>query len=190
MTFQALLEENRAAILDRWRDLILDSYPGEAARFFKGEKDRFQNPVGHSITHATATLYDGVLLGEQVDAVPEALEGLVRLRAVQDLSAAQAVSFVFLLKRAVRTTLEGAVSEPGNWEALGALETRIDELAAAAFDVYVEQRERIYRIRTGELKRRIASLIKRFGGDWESEDEPMRRAEDEHSVSVKGGSSA
>jgi hypothetical protein len=170
MTFQALLEENRSAILDRWRDLILDSYPGEAARFFKGEKDRFQNPVGHSITRSTAILYDGVVLDRQVDAVPEALEGLVRLRAVQDFSAAQAISFTFLLKRAVRTVLERAVSEPGHWEALGVLEARIDELAAAAFDVYVEHRERIYRIRTDELKRRVASLIKRFGGDWESED--------------------
>jgi hypothetical protein len=188
MTFQALLEENRSAILDRWRDLILDSYPGEAARFFKGEKDRFQNPVGHSITHATQTLFEGVVLDKPVDSLSEALESLVRLRAVQDFSASQAISFAFLLKRAVRTVLEGAVSAPEHWLALGVLEARIDELAAAAFDVYVEHRERIYRIRIGELRRRVASLIKRFGGDWESEDEPMRRAEDEHSESVKGGS--
>lgn len=188
MTFQALLEENRESVLDRWRELILESYSAEAARFFKGEKDRFQNPVGHSTMHATATLYDGVVLDKQVDAVPEALEGLVRLRAVQDFSPAQALSFVFLLKRAVRGTLEAAVSEPEHRKALGALEARIDELAASAFDVYVEQRERIYKIRTDELKRRIATLIKRFGGDWESEDEPMRRAED--TVSVKGGSPA
>jgi hypothetical protein len=188
MTFQAVLEENRSAVIDRWRSLILGSYPAEAARFFRSEKDRFQNPVGHSVTRATAALYDGVVLGKQVVCMPEALESLVRLRAVQDFSASQAIGFVFLLKRALRTTPELGLSEAGRWEALGLVEARIDELAAAAFDVYVEQRERIYRIRTDEMKRRIATLIRRFGGDWESEDEPMRRAED--AEPLKGGSQA
>jgi len=173
MTLLEILEQDRSAVLERWRGLVLESYSEEAACFFRGEKDRFQNPVGHSIARATAVLYDGVVLDRQPEGIPEALESLVRLRAVQDFTASQALAFVFQLKRAVR---EQAAQHPDvdrRWEELSRFETRIDALAFAAFDLYVESRERIFEIRQGELKRRIASLLRRLGGESEPEAEPI-----------------
>ena len=82
-----------------------------------------------------------------------ALDGIVRIRAVQDLSPAAAVGFVLLLKRAVREVL--AEGRPGLPEApdLSELDQAVDRLLLEAFDLFAECRETIYRLRVGELKR-------------------------------------
>jgi hypothetical protein len=158
------LERHRSEVLDRWRSLVYESYPEEAARFFRKEKDRFKNPVGRSVHRATATLLDGVLLGRGAEGVPEALEAIVRIRAVQDFSPSEAVAFVFLLKRAVREELEAAAAEPLPRTALADLETRVDSLALSAFETYTHCREQVYEIRVRASQRRIAARFERLGG--------------------------
>jgi hypothetical protein len=153
---------HRSEALDRWRRLVFDSYPEEAVRFFRSEKDGFKNPVGQSIHRATETIFDGVLLERGADGVPEALEALVRIRAVQDFSPAEAVGFVFLLKRAVREVFEGASPEGFPAGVQSELETRVDALALAAFEIYTRCREQVFEIRVREARRRTAALLERF----------------------------
>ena len=163
LVLRDVLQAHRSEALDRWRGFLLDSYPEEAARFFRKEKDRFKNPVGQSIQQATEVLLDGVLLGRDRDGVPEALEGLVRIRAVQDFSPSEAVAFAFLLKRAAREALaedEGGASP----EVLSGLEARVDALALSAFETYSRCREELFEIRLRSSQRRVAVLLERFGG--------------------------
>lgn len=157
-----VLAEHRDTILERWREMVFGSYPKEAARFFRSEKDAFRNPVGHSLLRCTGTIYDGVALGEETESVSEALEALVRLRAVQEYSASEAVGFVFWLKRAVREHLRALGAEGDLWPELASLDERIDGLAATAFDLYGQCRERVYTIRVDEVRRRAASLLKQL----------------------------
>ena len=178
LVLRDVLLPHRVEALDRWRGFILDSYPEEAARFFRREKDRFKNPVGQSIHQATETLMDGVLLEQHGDGVPEALEALVRIRAVQDFSPSEAVAFVFLLKRAVREVLddEGAKAPPAG--ALADLEARVDGLALAAFETYTRCREELFEIRLRASQRRVAVMLERFdreAPDMDSEEEADRR---------------
>ena len=163
MELRDICVSRREAILDRWREAILASYPEEAQRFFRGEKDRFQNPVGHAILRATEAVVDGVVLGRDAE-VAEALEGLVRIRAVQDVSAAEAVAFVFLLKRALRAELGERAAHEGLGREMVALDDRIDALAGSAFNVYVGCREQIASMRVGEMRRRMAALLERWQG--------------------------
>jgi hypothetical protein len=156
------LEPHRSEALDRWRSLVFDSYPEEAVRFFRREKDGFKNPVGQSINRATETILDGVLLERGVDGVPEALETIIRIRAVQDFSPAEAVGFVFLLKRAVREVLGGAFQGGVPASVQSELESRIDALALSAFEIYTRCREQIFEIRVREAQRRTAVLLERF----------------------------
>jgi len=51
MVLEHLLSQKRAAILGRWFQLILETYPADTSRFLKKEKDRFVNPVGYTISH-------------------------------------------------------------------------------------------------------------------------------------------
>ena len=167
-SLREVLERRRAAVLERWRAMVFGSYPQEAARFFRSEKDAFRNPVGHALLTSTEALYDGVALGKEGAPVTEALEAVVRLRAVQELSASEAVGFVFSLKRAVRDEVREAGREGELWPALVVLDERIDALASTAFDLYGQSRERVYRIRVDELRRERASLLRQLGvSGWE-----------------------
>jgi hypothetical protein len=163
LVLRDILQPHRSEALDRWRGYVLGSYPEEAARFFRKEKDQFKNPVGQSIHRATEAILDGALLERDAEGVPEALEALVRIRAVQDFSPSEAVAFVFLLKRAVREVLEGASAERPPASLLSELESRVDALALTAFEIYTRCREELFEIRLRASQRRVAVLLERFG---------------------------
>ena len=177
LVLRDVLQAHRSEALDRWRGFLLDSYPEEAARFFRKEKDRFKNPVGQSIHRATETLFDGALLERDTEGVPEALESLVRIRAVQEFSPAEALAFVFLLKRAVREALAEASGERPPEAVLSDLDSRVDALALAAFETYTRCREELFEIRLRSAKRRVSVLLERYGREV-PEDEPADNQEE------------
>jgi hypothetical protein len=185
LVLRDVLQPHRSEVLDRWRGLVLDSYPEEAARFFRKERDRFKNPVGQSIQRATETIVDGVLLERGTEGVADALESLVRIRAVQDFSPSEAVAFVFLLKRVVREVLEETSGEATPRVLLSELESRVDALALAAFEAYARCREELHEIRLRSSQRRVAVLLERYDrevpeGPTDNEEESDRRTKGVH----------
>jgi hypothetical protein len=125
----------------------LASYPSQTARFLRDEKDRFRNPLGHTLKEGLATLLDQVT-GEMDNAkIRPALESIVRLRAVQDFTPGQATGFVFALREILYENLEGG--GPPSWQ------KRIDEIALLAFDLYMRCREEIYEIKARERRREV-----------------------------------
>lgn len=161
MKLESCLKEKRAAILERWYRAIIDTYPSESAKYFNN-KDPFANPVGLTISDTIGSLYDS-LFQEEVDreAVSQSLDGMIRIRAVQDFSPSQAIAFVFRLKEVIRAELSGRI-EPGKAaEEWVRLEERIDRLALISFDVFMKCREKIYELRTHEFKSRAWRLLER-----------------------------
>lgn len=133
--------ESRDAILQEWLEQTFKSYPEQTARFYRGEKDPFRNPVGHALRDGLAALLDE-LLGEMNEArVSAALDSIVRIRAVQDFTASQAVAFLFPLRDILRDKAPER-------------ENRLDCLIPRAFDLYVECREKIFEIQANEARRR------------------------------------
>ena len=146
---QQALAESRQSITERWLEQALGSYPGPVSRFLLQEKDPFHNPVGQAFREGLPVLV-AELAGEMDPGrLRAALDGIVRIRAVQDFSASQAVAFVFLLRKVIREELRFET------EALAWLEDRIDELALVAFDLYTQCREQLSQIRTQEARRRV-----------------------------------
>jgi hypothetical protein len=130
-------------IVEQWLRRILESYPPQTAQFLLQQEDPFRNPVGHNFREALTILVVEILGKMNSARVDPAIETIVRIRAVQDFTAAEAVRFVFLL----REVLAGAEGhEP-------ATDKRIDELALLAFDAYARCRERIAEIRGREAWR-------------------------------------
>jgi hypothetical protein len=169
MNLKAFLEWKKEPIMTRWASLILETYPPDASHFLKMEKDRFTNPVGHTISTGIETVFDEVINGISSDKTTSALDSIIRLRAVQDFAPSQAVSFIFLLKRAVREEVRPVDNREINEELLQ-FETRIDGLVAMAFDMYVKCREDISLIKIGEARaeRAIAlRLMKLMGSEKE-----------------------
>ena len=98
-------EQNRAAIGERWLERTLASYRPDAAAFFKQQQNRFANPVGQTFAERTGAIVDGLLAGADATELCVHLEEIVKIRAVQEFTPAEAVSFVFLLKDAIREEL-------------------------------------------------------------------------------------
>jgi len=159
MDVEVLLRQKRSAILGRWSNMIADTYPADTAKFLGDRKDRFANPVGYTISQVVEALFDELLQQKSAKRASEHLDEMIRIRAVQDFSPAQAVGFIFCLKEAIRHEFGEEIRENGMAAQLLPFESRIDTLALLAFDLYMKCRERIYKLRADEVKRQTRVLV-------------------------------
>ncbi len=152
MTVSDYFIVHRQDIIKRWVDLIIRTYPDDSRRFLKRESDPFGNPVGQAIIGGTEVLYDQITGAMDQGIIVAGLEKIIKIRAVQEFSASQAVGFVFLLKEA----LEKQDGKTGADSArLLEVHRRIDLIALKTFDIYMDCRETVNRIRLEEAKRRL-----------------------------------
>ncbi|MDP2167128.1 MAG: RsbRD N-terminal domain-containing protein [Thermodesulfovibrionales bacterium] len=159
MGLRDILSEKKPAILKRWFDAIVDTYPANTAEFLKSQQDRFANPVGHAISQGIEEIFDELMAGVDPERVSPFLDNILRVRAVQDFKPAEAVSFIFLLKKAIREEMKNL-----NGQTLGELpelESGIDELALCAFNVYMKCREDLYTVKANELRNMTSRLLER-----------------------------
>ncbi len=161
MRLEKLLTHKKPTILKKWFNVVIETYPPETAVFLKKQKDRFANPVGSSILQGIEGIFESLLQGIDHEKVPTFLDNIIRIRAVQDFSPSQAIVFVFLLKKVIREELRKEIRENGLSGELLALESRIDDLALLAFDIFMQCREKIYDIKAMELNNQTYSLLKR-----------------------------
>jgi hypothetical protein len=163
MKLTKLLAQKKAPIVGRWLDLIFETYPDDAQRFLTKQKDRFANPVGTTISKEIENLYDELIEGLEPDRVSPLLDRIIRIRAIQDFSPSQAVNFVFLLKKAIKKETSNEILEDQLSEDLAIMESRIDDLALLAFDIYMGCREKLYDIRANEAKNQVSRLLQQAG---------------------------
>ncbi len=163
MTLTDRLRRQRDTIAGKWFDRILETYPPDTVRFLKCERDRFNNPVGHTFRHETGVLFEAILDGMESGKLRSSILNIVRIRAVQDFLPSQATAFVFLLKNVLREELDASRLEDSFLEELLEIESRIDGLALAVFDVYMNCKTRIYEIGARELKMNTPKLLERLG---------------------------
>jgi hypothetical protein len=157
------LANRRDAIVKRWLERMLQTYPESTTGFLARERDPFRNPIGHTLKEGLAALFDGLIQPTDAASLAPVLDSIVRIRAVQDFTASQAVSFPFLLKQIIRA--EFAPDALRYSDELAALEARIDELALIGFDLYVKCREQVFEIKANEAKRRTYILERAFQRD-------------------------
>lgn len=158
-----LLSQKTVAIAEKWFDRVVETYPRDAARLLRRTGDRFANPVGSTLAAGLREIVEGLAQSAELPAFTAPLDRIVRIRAIQDFSASQAVAFVFDLKDVLRGELSQELADPALARQLAELEGRIDQLALLAFDVYAVCRERVAQIRVDETKRRVAQLMKESG---------------------------
>lgn len=170
MRLNSLLADKKAAILEKWFDVIIETYPPDTASFLKNQNNRFTNPIGATVSKGIEDIFDELLVGNNREKTPEFLDSMIRVRAVQDFTASQAISFIFPLKRIIREELSAEIAGNQLSDEILSLESSIDNLALSAFDIYMKCREKIYEIKANEVKSRtfrllqMANLIKETGG--------------------------
>ncbi|MEJ2187543.1 MAG: RsbRD N-terminal domain-containing protein, partial [Gemmatimonadota bacterium] len=157
MSLQAVLQERKDAIVGRWSDEVLAAYPADGGAFFKRQKDRFANPVGHTVREGTRALFDALVDGSDGAALRGPLEDMLKVRAVQQFPASTAVGFVLRLKGAVRAELGDRRGDLIH--ELDRFEEAVDRLALIAFDVFVDCREQLANVRIRELQRKVSWIV-------------------------------
>jgi hypothetical protein len=154
----AVLANRRGSLLEKWLERMLESHPGPATGFLSREEDPFRNPIGHTLKNGLAALFDGLVRGSESSSLASDVECIVKIRAVQDLTPDEAVSFPFMLKQILRADFsEDAVRHSRDF---ADLEDRIDALALLAFSLYMKCREQIFEIRANEARRSVFALEK------------------------------
>ena len=161
MNLQDHLSKKKTAILKRWFNKILETYPPETQEFLRRQKDPFANPVGGAISQGIEGLYEAILKDTSPTGVSSFLDQIIRIRAIQEFSASEAVGFVFSLKEAVREELNKEIGDISVARELSALESRIDELALLSFDIYMQCREKLYEIKSNEIRNRTFMLLEK-----------------------------
>ncbi len=178
MKLYNLLSEKKSAVLNRWYDAALESYPPDTSSFLKGQKNKFLNPVGSTIFQGIENLFQellcennphspphpplskggqergkGGIRGFSGERVSQFLDDIIRVRAVQDFTASQSIAFILLLKKVIREELKNEIVEYRLHEELLEFESRIDTMTLLAFDIYMKCREKLYQLKVNELQR-------------------------------------
>ncbi|MBU4261983.1 MAG: RsbRD N-terminal domain-containing protein [Proteobacteria bacterium] len=148
---EKLLHGKKVEILEKWEDTILSSFSPDAYHIFKKQKDPFANPIGHKVRTGLAELYDVLCEPSNKEILTPDLTQLIKMRAVQQVSAADAVSFIFKLKGIVRKELlkKGMAELYIEWLAFDA---RIDAAALVIFDMFMASKEQVYQVRVNEFQ--------------------------------------
>jgi len=152
MMMQDLLKKNKAAILERWFHLILETYPANTATMMRKDKNQFTNPVGSTLSREIEVLFKNLCEGIWDEKCQASLDSIVKIRSVQDFSPSKAVGFIFLLKRAIGETLKNEICNESVMDEWMKFQSKIDELALCAFDIYMDCREKICEIRVHQAK--------------------------------------
>ncbi|MBE9580105.1 MAG: RsbRD N-terminal domain-containing protein [Proteobacteria bacterium] len=165
MSLKNLLLQKRSRIVKKWRDVILQTYHEQSQGFLK-KKDSFGNPVGCTISEGIESLYDALLEDSEdsgSDKISEALDSIMKVRAIQDFSPSRAVGFVFGLKKVIREELGNEILQNGSHEEWAAFDARIDGLGLLGFDIYANCRQKISDIRVNEVRTRSYRLLQMAG---------------------------
>ena len=150
MTLSEALANRKKEILSLWIERTLDSYA--APGFFKTATDPFANPVGVNIANGLTSLFELLLRNADQQEFAKPLDQVVRIRAVQEFSPSQAMAPILELKWVVKQVFSGDPKTRSLLAELDVWDCDIDRMALAAFDIYMECREQLFRNRIQELK--------------------------------------
>lgn len=156
MSLKNLLSKKRNAIVARWFERVLETYPPEIQGLFRQQGDRFANPVGSTIFAGLEGLFNELLGRGEYEKTRSFLDSIMRIRAIQNLSPSQAVVFLPLLKEVLKEEIGEEVRQNRLHEEWLELESRIDDLLLLSFDLYMECREKIHELKNRELRNRAA----------------------------------
>ncbi|GAB4536179.1 MAG: RsbRD N-terminal domain-containing protein [Thermodesulfovibrionia bacterium] len=155
-----LLTTKREAIIGKWFNLIIDSYPPDTADYLKNQKNPFSNPVGSTIHTAIEGILDELLNPSDSMRVSTYLDNIIRIRAIQDFTPSIALNFLFLLKDVVRIELNKEIYEYNLFEDLLMFESQVDRLLKESFDIYMRCREKIYELGANEIRNMAFQLLR------------------------------
>lgn len=137
-------------IVTQWVDYTLSTY--KSSVFFKKGPDKFSNPVGGNTREALGRLFKLLVQNSDPQEFVAPLDQVMRIRAIQEFSASEAVAPIHAVKHITREIL---ANDSERKQCIGDLydfEFSVDLAVLAAFDLYMQCREQLYKVRIKEIK--------------------------------------
>lgn len=172
MKFGDLLDARLDTIVDRWGDAVLSAYPPDSAAIFREQKDPFANPLGASVRKGTRGVLGAMLNNMDQEGLRSHLDEIIRIRAVQQMTPAEALAFVFSLRSIVREVVPEAEADPRYRGDLAEMDRKIDEVALSAFEIYAARREEVSDLRINEVKRQVSWVMGKMNRQDVGPEEP------------------
>ncbi len=155
-----ICNENKDKLLLLWLNDFFNHHKLDDIGVSRTIDDKFLNPVAFTIKAATAELLPAIL-GEDID--PENIKfhinEILKIQAIQQLSPAQALLPIINIK----SHILALITEKNEYlrEYLE-ISQRLDTLLLMAFDIFTQEKEKIYRIRVNELKSAQSQILRLF----------------------------
>jgi len=131
-------------------------------------------------------VFDELLRGSDPEKFFPILHDIIKIRAVQDFTPSQAVSFLLLLKQVIREEAGREIQAKNLLEELVAFEAQIDQLMLLSFDIFVKCREKIYELKTDDVRRMTFRLLKKANLICEIQEEGSSPEETVLTKKIKG----
>jgi len=160
--FREFLRNKHEKLSEQWFECIIRTYPKDTTVFLKKEKNRFMNPVGYTLSSELGILVQE-LTGSMDEAVMSAsLNSIIKIRAVQDFTPAQALRFIPDFKRIIADSVRNESVELACEAGLEIINARLDQMVLLAFDLYMKCREKIYEVKSLEARNVTFKLLERM----------------------------
>ena len=154
-----ILNKKKSLIVHNWTELIFNSYPAEAVNYLSTKKNRFSNPIGYTVTANTEKIFDELINDCDFEKIKLLLDDIIKIRAVQSFPPSQAVYFLLDLKKAIRDECKTELLNKNVSDELSNFELLIDKMLIVGFELYMEAREKVFKIRVNEIKSRSFKVI-------------------------------
>ena len=141
---------HRDKIINKWVEYTLSTYVSSG--FFVKERDKFANPVGGNIRQALGELFLLLSKGADSKEFTPHLEQILSIRSVQEFTPSQAVAPLNAVKHITREVFAADKERKHLVDELYDFEFAVDLAMLAAFDIYMQYRERLYQVRINEIK--------------------------------------
>jgi hypothetical protein len=160
---EKILVQKQSVIAKKWFESTAQTYASDTAEFLKSNKDQFANPVGGTMLNGLKGLLDQLIHRMDPATITSHLDPIIRIRAAQNFTPAQATAFVLSLKKVLRQNLTKELRDSRMAAEFIAFESKIDQLCLMAFDIYMQCREKIFQISANETRYRTFRAFERAG---------------------------
>lgn len=151
---QLTITENFHSILAEWREAFFATYG--AADFLRRKTDPFANPVGSTISRCIEEILQHLRTNSAIEAFHTPLDGIIRIRAVQEFTPSQALAPFFAIRPllAQHAEKERRTLAAADW-------SLVDNLLLLTFDIYMACREQLYQTKLKEMTSGNRLIIKK-----------------------------
>jgi hypothetical protein len=155
--------DKKDKILDDWLKHLMLHYDYNKLDYLEKEKDPFLNPVKYIFTSALESIFAYIFDGEELEAVYQNIEKLIKLLALNGPKASEALGPFVFFKHYINALFMSSFSLEEKMEEYNEIMNIFDNLLLKIFDMYVQCREKIYEVRINEIKRMTFPLLERSG---------------------------